>query len=253
MFILKRIFKNLFKKKDIDIDNKNIPVHISIIMDGNGRWARKRGLPRNFGHKEGSNILKKIAEYCDDLGIKYLTVYAFSTENWKRPKSEVATLMALLLDYLKNAEHHLGTKSIKINVIGNTSELSEEIKNEIIRVKEVTKNNTGLILNIALNYGGRNEIIEAVKNIAFDIKNNKISISDITEEQITKRIYTNNIPDPDLSIRTGGEKRLSNFLLWQSAYTELYYSDVLWPDFKKEHLFEAIKEYQKRNRRFGGI
>src|SRR3989339_649671 len=151
--------------------------------------------------------------------------------------------------YLKNAEHHLGTKSIKINVIGNTSELSEEIKNEIIRVKEVTKNNTGLILNIALNYGGRNEIIEAVKNIAFDIKNNKISISDITEEQITKRIYTNNIPDPDLSIRTGGEKRLSNFLLWQSAYTELYYSDVLWPDFKKEHLFEAIKEYQKRNRR----
>ena len=251
-------FSKLFKKKDkekksFDIDYNNLPIHIAIIMDGNGRWAQKRRLPRTAGHREGSNNLDKIAQFCGEIGIKYLTVYAFSTENWKRPKAEVDALMDLLLEYLKNAESHIGGRSVRIRVIGDTSALSKEIQEQIIRVTKLTENNTGITVNIAINYGGKHEIVHAVKEIAKDVAEGKIKYDSIDESMIANRLYTKDIPDPDLLIRPGGEKRISNFLIWQCAYTEFWYTDVLWPDFKKEHLLEAIKEYQLRNRRFGGI
>lgn len=251
-------FKGFFKKYDLDnsnfeIDYNNLPVHIAIIMDGNGRWAKKRKLPRSVGHREGSNNLDKIAHFCGEIGIKYLTVYAFSTENWKRPKSEVNTLMELLLDYLKNAEKHIDGRSVRIRTIGDTSILSKEIQEQIVRVTKLTENNSGLTLSIAINYGGKDEIIHAVKELAKEVAEGKIKYDIIDEAMITKRLYTKDIPDPDLLIRPGGEKRVSNFLIWQSAYTEFWYTDVLWPDFRKEHIIEAIKEYQLRNRRFGGV
>lgn len=249
-------FKDIFKKKEkykLDIDKSSLPVHIAIIMDGNGRWAKKRGLPRSIGHREGSRTLKEITTFCGEIGIKYLTVYAFSTENWKRPKNEVDSLMDLLLDYLKNAETQIGGKNVRIRTIGDTSALSKEIQKEIDRVTKLTAKNTGLVLNIALNYGSRDEIIHALKEIIKDIDKGKIRADDIKEEMISKKLYTGDIPDPDLLIRPGGEKRISNFLLWQAAYTEFWYTDVLWPDFKREHIMEAILEYQKRNRRYGGI
>lgn len=247
-------FKKLFSGKYKDAaGNGKLPVHIAIIMDGNGRWAKKRGLPRNFGHREGSNTLKRIVKFCNGIGIKYMTVYAFSTENWNRPKSEVDTLMSLLLEYLKNADKELAGQNIRIRVIGEKTRLNEEIKNEITRVEKSTVGNTGLNLNIALNYGSRNEIVHAVKEIAKDVKLGKLKIEDINESALESRLYTACIPDPDLLIRTSGEERLSNFLLWQLAYTEFWYTDVLWPDFTKEHILEAIKVYQSRNRRFGGV
>lgn len=248
-----RFKKNSVGKNNFEIDYNNLPVHIAIILDGNGRWAKKRGLPRTAGHREGSNNLDKIAHFCGEIGIKYLTVYAFSTENWKRPQSEVNALMELLLDYLKNAESHIAGRSVRIRVIGDTSALSKEIQEQIVRVTKLTENNTGLTLNIAINYGGKNEIVHAVKEIAKDVVQGKIKYDSIDEAMISNRLYTKGIPDPDLLIRPGGEKRISNFLIWQSAYTEFWYTDVLWPDFKKEHIIEAIKEYQSRNRRFGGI
>ncbi len=251
-------FKGFFKKRDLEnmnfeIDYNNLPAHIAIIMDGNGRWAKKRKMPRSVGHREGSNNLDKIAHFCGEIGIKYLTVYAFSTENWKRPKSEVDTLMDLLLDYLKNAEKHINGRSVRIRVIGDTSILRKEIQEQIVRVTKLTENNTGLTLNIAINYGGKDEIVHAVKELAKDVAEGKVSYDSIDEAMITKRLYTKDTPDPDLLIRPGGEKRISNFLIWQSAYTEFWYTDVLWPDFRKEHIIAAIKEYQFRNRRFGGI
>ncbi|MCX7843543.1 MAG: isoprenyl transferase [Clostridia bacterium] len=245
-------FTSFFKKNQVDIDKNNLPRHIAIIMDGNGRWAKKRGLPRNAGHREGSNALKNIVVFSDKIGIKYLTVYAFSTENWKRPKSEVDALMGLLLEYLKNAERELHGKNIRIRVIGDVNGLPEDIKKEIARVDKLTAKNTGLSLNIALNYGSRNEIVNAVKSLCVDVKNGRLSVKDIDEDSIAGRLYTFDMPDPDLIIRTSGEKRISNFLLWQSAYTEFWFTDVLWPDFKDNHLIEAIKEYQSRHRRFGG-
>ncbi|TYQ13031.1 UNVERIFIED_CONTAM: undecaprenyl diphosphate synthase [Acetivibrio alkalicellulosi] len=247
--------KNMFKKNTIStkVDTKNIPVHIAIIMDGNGRWAKKRGLPRSIGHNEGAKTLKTISTFCGEFGIKYLTVYAFSTENWKRPKSEVDALMDLLLDFLKNAETHIGGKDVRIQTIGDVSVLSEEIKKEIVRVTNITKENKGLILNIALNYGGRSEILHAVKEIAGNIEKKKITVNDIDEEMISNNLYTKGIPDPDILIRPGKESRLSNFLLWQTAYTEIWYTDVLWPDFRKEHIIEAVLDYQNRNRRYGGL
>jgi len=252
MFLLERLFK---KKKlaDTIIDKSKLPVHIAIIMDGNGRWAKRRGLSRSVGHKEGSKTLKKIVKYCDTLGIKYLTVYAFSTENWKRPKDEVDTLMSLLLEYLKNAEKELGGNSVRIRVIGNIKGLSPEIQNEIERVTKSTEKNTGICLNIALNYGSRSEITEAVKEIAKDVKKGMVEISDIDENVISSRLYTSGIPDPDLLIRTSGEMRISNFLLWQSAYSEFWYTNVLWPDFSEADLLQAIADYQVRNRRYGGV
>ena len=248
----------LFKKhdtvnEDFEIDYNNLPVHIAIIMDGNGRWAKKRRLPRSLGHREGSNNLDKIAHFCGEIGIKYLTVYAFSTENWKRPKSEVNTLMDLLLDYLKNAESHIAGRSVRIRTIGDSSVLSKDIQEQIVRVTKLTENNSGLTLNIAINYGGRDEIVHAVKELAKEVAEGKIESENIDETMIKDRLYTKDLPDPDLLIRPGGEKRISNFLIWQSAYTEFWYTEVLWPDFKKDHIIEAIKEYQLRNRRFGGV
>jgi undecaprenyl diphosphate synthase len=247
------IFNKFFNKSEYEIDTGNMPVHIAIIMDGNGRWAKRRGLSRSLGHREGANALRKVTEYCNDLGIKYLTVYAFSTENWKRPKNEVDKLMELLLEYLKNADKDLAGKNVRIKVIGDKSGLSQDIQKQIDRVEKNTQSNTGLVLNIALNYGSRNEILHTVKSIIKDCKDGKLALESVDEQLFSKRLYTDGIPDPDLLIRPSGEQRISNFLLWQLAYTELWYSNILWPDFRKKHLLEAIKDYQNRNRRFGGI
>lgn len=251
MSLIDRFFK---KNKYIDkLDLNKLPRHIAIIMDGNGRWAKKRGLPRTVGHREGAKTLKTISTFCGNIGIKHLTVYAFSTENWKRPKEEVDALMDLLLDYLKNAEKHIGGKDVRIQTIGDVSIMSKEIQDEIERVTRETKNNSGLILNIALNYGGRNEMVNCIKNIVEKVEKGEITKDDINEEIISKNLYTKDIPDPDILIRPGGESRLSNFLLWQVAYTEIWYTDVLWPDFREKHIVEALLDYQNRNRRFGGL
>ena len=240
----------LFNKKQ-EIDRNNIPKHIAIIMDGNGRWAKKRGLTRSMGHREGSRTLKKIVEACYQLGIRYLTVYAFSTENWSRPKEEVDELMKLLLEYLRNAERELAGKKVRIRVIGEKKHLPEEIIKEIKRVEENTENIEGLDFIIALNYGGRQELVEAVSNLVEDAKAGLIS--EIDEEAISERLYTNGIPDPDLLIRTSGEMRISNFLIWQLSYSEFFFCDVLWPDFSEVNLNDAIISYQGRQRRFGGV
>jgi len=248
------LLSNIFRKKSkAVIDIKSLPVHIAIIPDGNGRWAKKRGLPRNAGHKEGANTLKTIVKYCAKLGIKYMTVFTFSTENWKRPKSEVDGLMSLLKEFLRNAENELSGSNVRIKIIGDISVLSKELQTEISRVERMTEKNAGLMLNIALNYGGRDEIVFAVKQIGKEIAEGKLRLSDIDSTLISQRLYTCGIPDPDLIIRTSGEKRSSNFLLWQSAYSEYWYTDVLWPDFRTDDLKEAIRDYQQRNRRFGGI
>lgn len=225
--------------------------HIAIIMDGNGRWAKKRGLSRSMGHREGSKNLRKIVEACYNMGVRYLTVYAFSTENWARPKAEVDELMRLLLDYLRNAEKELKGKDVRIRVIGEKYPLSKEIVNEIERVENATKNRKTLDFIIALNYGGRQEIVNAVSRILEDAKEGKLI--EVNESEISRRLYTSEIPDPDLLIRTSGEMRVSNFLIWQISYSEFYFSDVLWPDFSEKHLKEAILTYQSRQRRFGGI
>ncbi len=254
MNFFKKLFKNKSDNNDsTEIDKKRLPVHIAIIMDGNGRWAKKRNLPKNFGHKEGGNTLKKVVTYCGNLGIKYLTVYAFSTENWNRPKNEVDALMDLLLDYLTNAEHELSGKNVRIRVIGNIKGLSEKLQKEIARVAKATEKNNGLCLNIAWNYGGRDEIVYAVNEIVKEIDRGGIKAKDIDEKTIGRYMYTAGIPDPDLLIRTSGEQRISNFLLWQCAYTEFWYTDVLWPDFGEEYIKQAVLDYQKRNRRFGGV
>ena len=239
-----------FNKKQ-EIDANNIPGHIAIIMDGNGRWAKKRGLPRSMGHKEGSRTLKKIVEECYKLGVRYLTVYAFSTENWSRPKEEVDELMKLLLEYLRNAEKELAGKKVRIRVIGEKKHLPEEIIKEIKRVEKNTESIEGLDFIIALNYGGRQEIVEAVSRLVEDVKTGLVS--EIDEKAISERLYTKGIPDPDLLIRTSGEMRISNFLIWQSSYTEFYFCDVLWPDFSVANLKDAIISYQGRQRRFGGV
>ncbi|MGB9678637.1 MAG: isoprenyl transferase [Thermoanaerobacteraceae bacterium] len=241
------------KNNKFEIDIKNLPQHIGIIMDGNGRWAKKRNLPRTFGHRAGVFSVKRVVKACSEIGIKYLTIYAFSTENWKRPADEVNTLMNLLVEFLAKELKELHENNVKINFIGDISPLPDVCIREIARAQEQTKNNDGLVLNIALNYGGRNEILRAVRNICQDIEKGLLESSNITEETISENLYTKGQPDPDLIIRTSGEKRLSNFLLWQSAYSELWFSEVLWPDFNKEHLIEAILYYQSRNRRFGGI
>jgi len=220
-------------------------------MDGNGRWAEKRGLSRSMGHREGSRTLKKIVEECYRLGVRYLTVYAFSTENWSRPKEEVDELMKLLLEYLRNAEKELAGKNVRIRVIGEKKRLPEEIVNEIKRVEKNTEHIEGLDFIIALNYGGRQEIVEAVARLVEDAKAGLVS--SIDEDALSKRLYTEGIPDPDLLIRTSGEMRLSNFLIWQSSYTEFYFCDVLWPDFSAANLRDAIISYQGRQRRFGGV
>ena len=235
------------------LDKNKLPSHIAIIMDGNGRWASKRGLPRRAGHREGANTLKRVVKISNEMGIHYLTVYAFSTENWNRPKEEVDALMSLLLEFLKNADKELAGENIKIKVIGESEGLTAEIKKEIIRITNKTMNNSGLTLVIALNYGSRTEITNAAARIARDVKQGTLKSEDVNEKLFSSYLYTVGTPDPDLVIRPSGEHRLSNFLLWQSSYSEFWYSDILWPDFSKKNLLEAIEEFQRRNRRFGGL
>ena len=236
---------SFFKK---DIKERPLPTHIAIIMDGNGRWAKKRSMPRSAGHVAGAKTFKNIARYCNKIGLKYLTVYAFSTENWKRPKDEVESIMNLLRDYLKDAEN-FKSDNIKVKFIGNLDVLDEDIKALMKKDEDGSKDATGLNLNIAINYGGRDEITNAVKKIV----ESGISPDEITEATISENLYTSGIPDPDFIIRPSGEYRLSNYLIWQSAYAEYWFSDVLWPDFKPKHLEKAIEDYNHRNRRFGGV
>lgn len=232
-------------------NKENLPVHIAIIMDGNRRWAKEKGLEVKQGHKEGAENLKRIAKYANEIGIKYLTVYAFSTENWKRTKEEVGALMFLLQWYLDDLLNSSDLNNVKINVLGDITKLDSGIQKLILKLENKTKDYTGLKLNIAFNYGGRDEITRAVKKIAAAVKNNEISIEDINEDLVSNNIYTAGMPDPDLLIRPGGEKRISNFLPWQLSYTEFIFTNKYWPDFSKDDLNEAIIEYEKRNRKFG--
>ena len=235
------------------MDNElKIPEHIAIIMDGNRRWAREKGIETKEGHKAGAENLEEIAKYCNDIGVKYLTVYAFSTENWKRSKDEVSALMLLLKNYLKKFSKNANKENIRINVLGNLNNLEDGLKKSINEAIDRTKKCTGLTINIAFNYGGRDEITNAMKKIAQKIKNNEIDVNDINEDLITQNLYTENQPDPDLLIRPGGELRTSNFLPWQLVYSEFYFTDKYWPDFRNSDLEEAIKVFNKRNRKFGG-
>ena len=236
-------------KKDIIIDA--IPKHIAIIMDGNGRWAKKRNKNRNYGHRAGGKSVKKIVKACTELGIKNLTLYAFSTENWNRPKLEIDFLMKLLLTSLNEELETLIKNNIKFKIIGNLEKLPKKLKSYLIKVTKKTQNNKKMTLTIALSYGGRKEIVDAIQVIGDKVKNNLISPKNIDESVINQHLYTHYLPDVDLLIRTSGEKRISNFLLWQIAYAELYFTKKLWPDFSTEDLYEAIVNYQKRERRFG--
>ena len=241
------------KKKKAEIDMNRLPTHIGVIMDGNGRWAKRRGLPRSAGHQAGADTLKKIVTECNKMGIKYITVYAFSTENWKRPKEEVDFLMNLLMNYLLDAERTLAGENVRIRAIGSRAELSEEMQEQIIKTEEFTSKNTGIVMNIALNYGSREELVTATKAISEKVKNGEISADEITAEMISDSLYTGGQPDPDLIIRTSNEQRLSNFMMWQSSYSELYFTKTLWPDFNIECLYDAILAYQNRDRRYGGV
>lgn len=234
-----------------DIKSENLPAHIAIIMDGNGRWAKEKGKLRVFGHENGVKTVRSTVEDCVRLGLKYLTLYTFSTENWKRPKLEVDTLMRLLVSSLKKELDTFTKNNIRLNTIGDIASLPETAYKELIEVMEITKNNTGMTLTLALSYGAREELKNAVKQISTKVKNNIISPENIDETIINTHLYTHDLPDVDLLIRTSGEHRISNFLLWQIAYAELYFIDVFWPDFKERHLVEAIKNYQNRERRFG--
>lgn len=236
-----------------NIDKNNIPKHIAIIMDGNGRWAKKRNMPRSFGHKEGTKRVIEIVEASYKLGIKSLSLYAFSTENWKRPKDEVNALMKLLVQYLRSEVSELHRNKVVLRVLGDITALADECRKEIEESIELTKNNTGLVLNFAFNYGGRDEIIRAVKNVVDDVQEGKINKENITQELFANYLYTKDSPDPDLIIRPSGEQRLSNFLLWQCAYSEFWYSNINWPDFSEKDLQQAIYDYQNRDRRFGGV
>ena len=229
-------------------ENRILPQHIAIIMDGNGRWAKKRGLPRSAGHVAGAKTFKSIARYCNKIGLKYLTVYAFSTENWKRPEDEVNAIMNLLRDYLKDAEN-FKDENIRVRFIGDRTPLAEDIKALMEKNENDSKNATGLTLYIAINYGGRDEIVKAVQKIV----DSGVKAEEINEQLISNNLYTHGCPDPDFIIRPSGEYRLSNYLIWQSAYSEFWYSDVLWPDFTEKDLEKAINDFSNRNRRFGGI
>ena len=251
------------KKKDsketiesVSIDKNNIPKHIAIIMDGNGRWAKKRNLPRIAGHKEGMSTVKRIAIAADELGVKAMTLYAFSTENWKRPTDEVSFLMKLPGDFFGTFMPELQERNMKIELIGFIDQLPEATKKVVLKAVEDTKNNTGMILTFALNYGSRAEILEATKSIAQSVKDGELSIEEIDDSEFENRLQTNflkELQNPDLMIRTSGEVRLSNFLLWQLAYTEYYFTDIFWPDFSEEDLHKAILTYQGRHRRYGGL
>ena len=234
------------------MEKKNLPKHIAIIMDGNRRWAKQRGLETRLGHKEGAETLKKIAKYANNIGIKYLTVYAFSTENWKRTEEEVGALMALLKMYVDDFLKDSNLENIRINILGDTSRLDKGLQKSIENAIVRTKNNTGLTLNIAFNYGGRDEITRAIRKIAKKVQDGEIGINDIDEQMVSDNLYTAGQPEPDLLIRPGGEKRISNYLLWQLAYTEFIFLDKYWPEFSERDLDEAIEVFENRNRKFGG-
>lgn len=241
------------KKKPEVLSDSALPVHIGIIMDGNGRWAKKRGLPRKAGHSAGAKTFRKITRYCSDIGIKYLTVYAFSTENWKRPEDEVRSLMKLFKSYLEEALADFKDDSIVVKFIGDKAPFDEDLHNLMIENEESSKDRDGMVLNIAMNYGSRDEIVRAVKNICNNVQSGAVLPENIDEQLISDYLYTSGQPDPDLIIRPSGEYRISNFLLWQSAYTEFVIMNKLWPDFETSDLDEAIKIYSQRNRRYGGV
>lgn len=242
----------LFKRNKEILSPGPMPRHIAIIMDGNGRWAKKRGLPRTAGHSAGASTFKAIARHGNKIGLEYMTVYAFSTENWKRPKEEVENIMGLLREYLRDAKN-FKDENIKVKFIGDISVLDDEIKGLIKEAEDESANATGMHLNIALNYGGRDEIVHAVKEIAQNVKSGNLDVNSISEDLISNHLYTVGQPDPDFIIRPSGEYRLSNYLIWQSAYAEFWFSNVLWPDFKPQDLDRAIMDYRNRNRRFGGV
>lgn len=239
--------------KEINGQEYNIPQHVAIILDGNGRWAKKRHMPRNYGHVQGAKTVEQICEDAWNLGIKYLTVYAFSTENWRRPQDEVGALMKLLGNYLKDCIERTSKNNMRVRVIGEKSRLDKSLREQIEHLEEVSAVNTGLNFTIALNYGSRDEMIRAMNRLTKDVKDDKVAAGEVTEELFTSYLDTAELPDPDLMIRTSGEQRLSNWLLWQLAYAEFYFTDVLWPDFNKEELIHAIAYYNGRERRFGGI
>ena len=237
----------------MEFKKEELPKHIAIIMDGNRRWARAKGMPVAFGHKEGAKVLEKIVRHANEIGLEYITVYAFSTENWKRSTDEVSTLMNILRKYLKDCVKKSMKNNVRCRVIGRKEELSADIIESINNLEEKTKNNTGLNFTIAINYGGRDEIVRAVQKIADKVKAGEIAPCDIDESMISSNLDTAELPDPDLLIRTSGEQRLSNYLPWQLAYTEFYFTDVYWPDFNREELIKACEKYNKRERRYGGV
>ena len=246
----------IFRKKITDeaqVDFEKLPRHIAIIMDGNGRWAKKRGLPRTAGHAAGAETFRTIATYCKDIGLDYLTVYAFSTENWKRPEEEVSAIMGLLKKYLLEAIEQMERDKVKMEFFGDLSPLTPELRQLCERTREISRHYDGCQVNICLNYGGRDEIMRAARAFAKDCAEGKACPEDLTEELFSGGLFSAGVPDPDLVIRPSGELRLSNFLLWQSAYSEFYYSDVLWPDFDEAELDKAIEAYRARDRRFGGV
>ena len=240
-------------KKAPTPDSISLPVHVGIIMDGNGRWAKKRGLPRKAGHREGAQTFRKITRYCSQIGIKYLTVYAFSTENWKRPEDEVGALMKLFQSYLEEALSDFKDDDIVVRFIGDKSGFSPELQALMEENEQSSKNRDGMVLNIAMNYGSRDEIVRAVKHISADVKSGRLDENSIDEALVSNYLYTAGQPDPDLIIRPSGEYRISNFLLWQSAYTEFVIMNKLWPDFQQSDLDEALQIYSQRNRRYGGV
>lgn len=232
-------------------EGMKIPNHVAIILDGNGRWAKSKGMPRNYGHVQGAKTVEVICEEAYRMGIQYLTVYAFSTENWNRPRDEVDALMGLLRNYMKTCLKTAAKNNMCVRIIGEKSRLDDDIRKRMEQLEEATRNNTGLHFQIAINYGGRDEIVRAVRRLADDAAKGGLSVNDITEEKISSTLDTGGIPDPDLLIRTCNEQRISNFLLWQLAYTELYFTPVAWPDFSKEELEKAVAAYNKRDRRYG--
>lgn len=257
MYSLWKRFVNKDASSDVasriqHIKKSNVPQHTAIIMDGNGRWAKKRALPRVAGHHEGMKTVRKITKISNELGMKTLTVYAFSTENWKRPKSEVDFLMKLPQEFLGTFLPELIAENVRVEMMGDLSLIPPHTQKAVQQAMEDTKHNDGMILNFALNYGSRGEIVTAVNSLIDDVKSGIIK-DKVSEEMLSSYLMTKNLLDPDLLIRTSGEIRLSNFMLWQSAYTELFFTDVLWPDFSEEHLLQAVEEYQKRSRRFGGV